>query len=292
MRVLITGAGGTVGAALSEALAARGDSVIGVTRDPAAPRDDAITWVAWDGVKAAVAEADAVVHLAGADVTAKRWTAARKAELRASRIDTARTLVEAIASSERKPRVLVSASAVGYYGPHGSEELDEDAPPGTDFLATLCRDWEAAAQGSGVRTVLFRMGVVLTREGGALPKMLRPFRLGLGGSIGRGRQWLSWVHFTDVTGAMIHAIDSDTVEGPLNLCAPEPLTNAAFTRALGGALRRPALLWVPPFVFRLQLGEGASVLTSGQRVLPRRTEALGYRFRFRDIDAALADLLR
>ena len=193
---------------------------------------------------------------------------------------------------ERKPRVLVSASAVGYYGPHGSDKLDEDAPPGTDFLATLCRDWEAAAQGSGVRTVLLRMGVVLAREGGALPKMLRPFRLGLGGSIGRGRQWLSWVHLADVTGAMIHAIDSDTVEGPLNLCAPEPLTNAAFTRALGSALHRPAPLRVPPFVFRLQLGEGASVLTGGQRVLPRRTEALGYRFRFRDVDAALADLLR
>lgn len=291
MHVLITGAGGTIGRALTRALIDRGDTVTGVSRTPARQKQNEVAWIGWDGVEEEVARADAVVHLAGAGVADHRWTAKFKAELRASRIDTARRLSAAIAAAPTKPKVFVSASAVGYYGDRGSDLLTESAPAGTDFLATLCRDWEAAVQGGGVRTVLLRSGVVLARDGGALSRMGRPFKLGLGGSIGRGRQWFSWVHIDDVVGAILHVIKTETLSGPINVVAPTPVTNADFSRALGRALHRPVFLRVPSAIFWLQLGEGAGVLASSQRVLSTRLEASGYAFRFPTIEAALADLV-
>ena len=291
VRVVVTGAGGTIGSALCRALLARGDTVTGISRGPAAQPAGGVAWVAWDGLAGAVAGADAVVHLAGADVTAKRWSAARKQELRDSRIATAQRITAAIRAGAAQPTVLVSASAVGYYGSRSEETLGESASPGSDFLAHLCRDWEDAAAASGVRTVQLRFGVILARHGGALPKLLLPFRLGLGGPIGRGRQFLSWVHIDDAVGAILHAIDTDSLAGAVNVVAPQALTNAHFSRTLARALHRPALLPLPPLLLRLRLGEGASVLTASQRALPERLTTTGYHFRYPALDAALRDLL-
>ena len=185
---------------------------------------------------------------------------------------------------------MISGSAVGYYGPRGDEPIDESGTPGEGFLADLCRDWETAAAGSGVRTVLARTGVVLAERSGALPKMAVPFRLGLGGRVGSGDQWISWIHLDDVVHLILHAIDSE-LEGPLNVTAPQPVTNRELTKALGRTLKRPTVLRVPSAVLRLQMGEGASVVTTGQRVLPAKAAKSGYAFRFADVDAGLADLI-
>ncbi len=291
MQVLITGASGTIGAALARALVARGDTVTGVSRTPGRQAGAPGSWIGWDGLAAAVASADAVVHLAGREVAGGRWSEACKRELRASRIDTARLLVDAIEAAARKPAVLVSSSAVGYYGPHGDEPIDESSPPGGDFLATLCRDWEAAVTAAPVRTVVLRSGVVLTREGGALPRLQLPFRFFLGGWIGSGRQWVSWIHIADEVGLILYALDHAHVRGALNATAPEPVTGKAFSKALGRAMHRPALVPVPAFLLRLQLGEGATVLTTGQRVIPRHASELGYPFQFPALADALADLV-
>jgi uncharacterized protein (TIGR01777 family) len=289
MQVLVTGASGLVGTALTRALRDRGDSVVAVSRTPA-DDEDGLRWVGWDGLAGAVDGSSAVVHLAGANIADKRWTPSRKIELRSSRVDTAQRIVDAIRIASNKPSVFVTASAVGYYGSRGAEPLSEDAAPGADFLAQLCQDWEAVAQDSRVRTVALRTGVVLSRDGGALPKLLIPFRLGLGGPIGRGRQYLAWVHIDDAVGIILHALDNEDVKGPLNVVGPESVTNAAFGRALGRALHRPALLPAPPFIFRLRLGEGASILTDSQRAVPTRTQQLGYTFRYPTVAAALAAL--
>ncbi len=289
MEILITGASGLIGTALTSALLSRGDSVVGVSRAPGRQTTE-IRWVSWDDLGDAVESADAVVHLAGADIAAKRWTSQRKALLRSSRIETTERVVQAIAAVASKPAVLVSMSAVGYYGSRDAEELRESSPPGDDFLAQLCRDWEEAAQGAGTRTVLLRMGVVLSRAGGALPKLALPFRFGVGGPIGRGRHFMAWVHVRDALGVILHAIDTESVEGPLNVVAPDAVTNAAFSKALGRALHRPSLLPVPPAVLWLKLGEGLSVLTASQRVLPEAAQASGYAFSFPSVGAALGDL--
>jgi hypothetical protein len=290
MQVLVTGASGLVGSALTRALRERGDTVVAVSRAPAADQDG-LRWVNWAGLADAVDGSNAVVHLAGANIADQRWTPARKTELRVSRIDSAQRLVDAVRVAANKPSVFVTASAVGYYGSRGSETLSEDAPPGADFLAQLCQDWEAVAQDSRLRTVALRNGVVLSRHGGALAKLLLPFRLGLGGPIGRGHQYFPWVHIDDAVGVALHAIDNEDVTGPLNVVGPQPVTSAAFSKALGRALHRPAVLPLPPLLFKLRLGEGASVLTASQRAVPTRTLQLGYRFRFSEIDAALADIL-
>ena len=291
MRVVVTGASGTIGGALAGALLARGDDVTGITRAPGAHGGGDIDWRSWDDLPAAIAEADAVVHLAGAGVADKRWSAARKRELRDSRIDTARRIVAAIGAAPDKPAVLVSGSAVGIYGSRGDELLTEQSAPGDDFLARLCVDWEAAAQGAGVRTVTLRTGVVLAREGGALAKLLLPFKLGAGGPIGRGRQYMAWIHRDDIVGLILHAIDTPSLEGPLNGVAPESVRNAAFGKALGAALRRPALMPTPPIALRLLLGERAGVLTASQRVSAARAQESGYAFRHAEIDGALRDLV-
>jgi len=288
MRVLVTGGAGLVGAPLCAALQAAGHGVTVVSREPGRVPGRA---VGWDGLGPAMVETDAVVNLAGESIAAGRWTAARRAAIRASRIEATRALVQAAAGSRERPAVLVSASAVGWYGPRGDEPLDEAAGPGTDFLARVCRDWEAEAQraeGLGMRVVRLRLGVVLAPDGGALGRMLLPFRAGLGGRLGSGRQWMSWVHRDDVVGLVLAALADASYAGPVNATAPTPVTNREFTAALARALHRPAVLPVPALALRLLLGEMATMLLTGQRVLPRVAEARGYRWRLPELSAALS----
>ena len=193
-----------------------------------------------------------------------------------------------------EPKVLINASAIGYYGPHGDELLDENSPPGVDFLAEACVDWEKAAraaEGHGIRVAVVRVGVVLDKEGGVLGQMLTPFKLGVGGPIGRGRQWVSWIHYADLIGLLLLALDNAAARGPLNGTVPNPVTNREFSNALGRALHRPAFLPTPAFALRVALGQVAMLATTGQRVVPRQAQALGYAFRFPTIDAALTDIL-
>ena len=292
MHVVITGASGLVGGALVNQLRQRGTSVIAVSRNPRAHTAlSGVNWTGWDGLTDAVSGAAGVVHLAGEGIVDQRWNKARKAALRDSRIDTTRQVVQAIQEAGEKPAVLVSASAIGYYGNQVERESTESAPAGDDFLAQLCVDWEAESQSAGVRTVNARFGIVMANEGGALPRLLFPFKLGLGGPIGLGRAWWSWIHLDDAVGAILYALEQNHVEGAINLTAPNPVRNSQFSSALGKALGRPALMPVPPLALKLALGEGASVLLASQRILPTRTLDLGYRFKFTDIDSALQDLV-
>ena len=282
MRVAVTGASGLIGTRLSSALRARGDEVVGISLRSGPPSPDAL------------ARCDAVVHLAGEEV-AQRWTDKARERIRSSRVDGTRGLVAAIAGAQPRPRALVSASAVGYYGPRGDERLDEDAAPGDDFLAQTCVDWEreaSAASEHGVRVVNVRTGVVLSKSGGALAKMLPPFRLGVGGPVAGGRQYLPWIHIDDLVGIYLAAVDNDDWSGPVNATAPEPVTNAEFSKALGRALHRPAIAPVPAFAIRLLYGDMAEIVTEGQRAIPARALQLGYTFAHPDLDEALADALR
>jgi uncharacterized protein (TIGR01777 family) len=306
MRVFVAGGSGMVGARLVRALHGRGDHVVLLTRRPDAVRQElgsACTVVAGDPVQPgpwaeAVDDCDAVVNLAGENLFNRRWNDAFKKQLRDSRALSTQNVVGALARKPTTgagvPKVLVNASATGYYGPHGDEELTEESPPGDDFLARLCVEWEQAArtaEGHGLRVAVVRIGVVLGRDAGAIPKMLTPFRLGVGGPIGSGRQWLSWVHHADIVGILLLALDNPAARGPVNGTTPQPVTNRDFAKALGRALHRPAFLPTPGFALKLGLGEVAEVLTAGQRVLPAKALALGYKFKFPDIDTALADVL-
>ena len=231
-----------------------------------------------------------VVNLAGAPV-AQRWTTAHRAEIRRTRIDLPRALLDRIARFQKVPSAYVSASAVGYYGTSETQTFVESSPPGDDFLARVCADWEQAAiraAGLGMRVALVRTGIVLGTDGGALPKILPPFRLGLGGRIGSGRQWMSWIHIEDQIGIYLHAIEGGA--GAYNATAPNPVTNAEFTENLASVLRRPAFLPVPAVALRAMLGEGATIALDGQRVLPERTLATGYRFRYTQLEPALRSL--
>ncbi len=300
MRVTLTGATGRIGAALVRALGARGDDVTVLSRSPARAREALgdVAAVAWDpGAGQAPAEAltgrDAVVHLAGEDV-AQRWTEDAKRRIRASRERGTRHLVDGLRAAGPRPRILVSSSAVGWYGPHGDEALDEDAPAGTDFLAEVCRTWEAEADRAselGLRVVKVRTGVVLDRQGGALSKMLPFFRLGIGGPVAGGRQYLAWIHLDDIVGIYLAALDGDEWSGPVNAAAPEPATNRAFSHALGRAVHRPALAPVPGFAVRVLYGDMAEIVTGGQRAIPRRALELGYEFRHPELDEALRSAL-
>jgi uncharacterized protein (TIGR01777 family) len=292
MRVTITGASGLIGSALTLALTGRGDSVVGVSRTPERQKGDAVTWVGWDAIGSISLSSDAIVHLAGADIAAKRWTDARKRELWDSRVATAVQVVQAIEASEPKPAVLVSASAVGYYGSRGAEELTETSAPGADFLAELCQAWEAEVQKSGIRSVSLRNGVVLSAKGGALKRLLMPFKLGLGGTIGSGDQYMSWIHVDDLIRMILFVIDSDVTSGAFNSTSPAPVTNREFSKALGSVLGRPVVLRVPNLLLRLRFGEGASALVSGQRALPRRAQELGFSFQHPNVDEALSTLLK
>lgn len=300
----MTGATGLIGSALVAALTGRGDTVVALTRDASKlssslrPEFDAVTWPLPDQTPpppSAIAGADAVVHLLGEPIS-QRWTPAVKERIRSSRVATTRNLVatlRAIDAGER-PKVLVSQSATGYYGPRGDEELPETAAAGDDFLAGVVKDWEAEAQAAapdGVRVVCTRTGVVLAPKGGALAKMLPPFRLGLGGPVGSGRQYLPWVHLEDVVGAVLYCLDNAAASGPVNLTAPAPATNREFSRALGRALHRPAVMPVPALALKLLYGEMSTIILTGQRAIPARLGELGYEFRQPDLEHALADVV-
>ncbi len=296
MHVVVSGSRGLVGSALVPLLTTGGHRVTRLVRGAAAGPDEA----AWDPMRrqmdaSRLDGADAVVHLAGENIAAGRWTPARKAEIRRSRVDGTRNLCEVLARLPRPPKVLVSASAIGLYGDRGAEVLTEESAPGTGFLTDVCREWEAAtepASRAGIRVVNLRFGMVLSPHGGALQKLLLPFRLGMGGRIGDGRQFTSWIALDDAVGVIHHALCEESVRGPVNAVAPGPVTNAEFTRTLARVLRRPTLLPVPAFAARLAFGEMAdALLLAGARVMPARLQASGYRFRFPDLESALRHLL-
>ncbi len=299
MRIAIAGGTGFVGGALVDELIARGDKVAVITRTPADAQrrwDGRVEAKLWNGRDpgpwvGAVDGADAVINLAGDSVAGGRWTPERKLVLIRSRVDSTRAVVAAIAAARVKPKVFVSASAVGYYGTSPGVECVESTPQGTDFLAALCGQWEreAAAARPHCRVVHARLAVVLGKGGGALAKMLTPFKLGLGGPLGSGRQPFPWISLADSAGALAFLASSPKADGPVNLCAPGTPTNAEFTKALGRALRRPAFLPAPAFAVKLALGEMSSMLLEGQDAVPARLPELGYAFRHPTLETALAE---
>jgi len=301
MNVTLTGATGLIGGAIVRALRARGDAVTVLSRDPERARAalgdvEAHAWLPLQ--EPAPAEAlsgrDAVVHLAGESV-AQRWTDESRRAIVDSREIGTRNLVTGIGAAEPRPAALVSASAVGYYGPRGDEPVTEDAGPGDDFLAGVCVAWEreaARAADHGLRVAMLRTGVALDQQGGALAKMLPFFRLGIGGPVAGGRQYMPWIHIDDLVGIYIAALDNETWSGPVNASAPEPVRNAAFSKALGRALHRPAVAPVPAFAIRLLYGDMAEIVTEGQRAVPALALEHGYAFTHPDLDEALADALR
>jgi uncharacterized protein (TIGR01777 family) len=297
IRVAISGGSGLVGTALGASLAAEGHRVQRlVRRPPAADREEVFWDPAAGRIDAAGLEgAHAVVNLAGENIAAGRWTTARKERIRSSRVDGTRLIAETLAALERPPRVLVNASAIGYYGDRGDEPLDETSSPGAGFLAENCVEWEAAtaaARRAGICVVWLRIGVVLTVAGGALPRMLTPFRLGLGGRIGSGRQFMSWITLEDLTRVIHRAVFEEALDGPVNAVAPGPVRNAEFTRTLGVVLRRPTLLPLPAWAVRLLLGEmGQELLLASTRVVPARLEAAGFVFRHAAAEPALRSVL-
>jgi uncharacterized protein len=301
MKILVTGSSGLVGTALGQTLAKAGHTVCRLVRPQSAAGEGANEGfaVAWNPATGelggAGVGADAVVNLAGASIADGRWTEQRKALLRTSRIDTTRALVNALAKMNARPSILVSASAIGYYGDRANETLTEESKPGTGFLAGLAQEWEAEAlkaEALGIRVVLARFGIILAREGGALPKMTMPFKFGAGGKLGSGRQWMSWVALEDVVGILRSAIESPSVRGAVNIVSPQPLQNAEFTKVLAKAMHRPSLFPAPAFALRLALGEMAdALLLSSQRVAPRALEKAGYRFLHSDLSAALKRLV-
>jgi uncharacterized protein (TIGR01777 family) len=295
MRITITGATGLIGSKLVAALQERGDEVTVLTRDPSKVRDlEAHAWdpAAGPAAAAALEGRDAVVHLAGEKID-QRWSGDVKRRIRESREQGTRNLVEGIRAVGERPGILLSASGVGYYGPRGDEPVPEDAPPGDDFLAGVCVAWEAEARKAGelgVRVVTFRQGVVLG-AGGALSKMLPFFKLGVGGPVAGGKQRLAWIHADDVVGMYLSALDDGRWSGPVNATAPEPPTNAAFSKSLGRAIHRPAALPVPGFAVRLLYGDMATIVVTGQNAVPQRATELGYRHRHPDLDQALKSAL-
>lgn len=305
LRVSVTGATGLIGPPLVDALRDRGAQVTVLSRDPvrAAARLNAggrpaVKAVAWDPLgEPAPAEAlegrDAIVHLAGENV-AQRWSERARRAIRESRVRGTRNLLAGLRRAEQRPRTLLSSSAIGYYGAHGEEPLDEGAPPGADFLAEVCAAWEqeaAKAAALGARVALVRTGVVLDPRGGALAKMLPPFRLGLGGPLAGGRQYMSWIHREDLIALMLAALGDERWDGPINATAPEPVSNREFSRALGRALGRPAVLPVPGAALRLRYGEMAGMLVEGARVVPAKALVLGYRFKYPRLREALRSAL-
>jgi uncharacterized protein len=296
MRVTVTGATGTIGRALVEELTGRGDEVTALSRDPARAGLGVET-LEWRDPKAepppadALRGRDAVVHLLG-ETIAQRWSDGARREIRESRVLSTRNLAAALSELPEadRPRTLVSQSASGYYGPRGDERLGEDAPAGSDWLATVVRDWEAAALAAPVRVVVTRTGVILAPGSGALAKMLPFFKLGIGGPVAGGKQYVPWVHLEDVVGAMVFLAQGGHA-GPVNVTAPEPATNKDFSRTLGRVLRRPAFAPVPSLAVKTLYGEMASIVTTGQRVVPERLIALGYAFRRPDLEAALRSVV-
>jgi hypothetical protein len=306
MRVTVTGATGLIGPHVIGALQRRGAQVSVLTRDSERARKrldeaglapvEAFDWdLLHDPAPAQALEGrDAVVHLAGENV-AQRWSASAKEAIRESRVTGTRNLLAGLRAAENAPGTLVSSSAIGYYGARGEEPLDEEAPPGSDFLAEVCVEWERESEKAsselGMRVVLVRTGVVLDKSGGALEKMLPPFRLGVGGPVAGGRQFISWIHRDDVVGMIVTALADDRWSGPVNATAPEPLSNRDFSHALGRALHRPAFLPVPGIALQLLYGEMAEIVTEGARVVPAKALVLGYEFLHPQLDEALSSAL-
>jgi hypothetical protein len=298
-KILVSGVSGPIGAALVPSLEASGARMARLMRPDSSVSPAATEIIRWDSAQPVAQEAvsgfDAVIHLAGESIVG-RWSAEKKTNIRDSRIVGTRNLAEALAQARTKPRVFVCSSAIGYYGDRGDEVLNEKSGAGTGFLAEVCREWEAATQpasAAGIRTVQIRTGVVLSPKGGALGKMLTPFKMGVGGRIGSGRQWMSWIDIADMVGAIQHILKNDMLQGPVNLVAPRPVTNAEFTRTLAAVLSRPAIFPLPKFAVKLAFGEmGETVLLGSQRVEPSQLAKSGYPFRFKDLRASLEGLLR
>lgn len=298
MKILITGGTGFIGRALSHDLQEAGHEVLILTRRKEYSAPPTIKVVTWSPPKLILTDImsgiDAIVNLAGESIFGRRWTKRQKDLIRSSRIDTTRAIVESIKNADQRPRLLISASAVGYYGPHGDEYVTEETPLGDDFLAKLAKDWEAEAlkaQELAVRVVLMRLGIVLEMDGGALPKMALPFKFFAGGPVGSGRQWFSWIHRDDVLGIIKFLLEDETISGAVNATAPNPVRNREFSSALGMALRRPSSFSVPGFLVRVALGEFGDVILQGQRVIPERLLNAGYQFKYPEINEALKAIL-
>ena len=292
MKIAVTGASGLIGSALRPVLQTAGHECVGLARTGAEPSWEPATGTVTPGALDGI---DAVVHLAGENIAGGRWSAARKRRIRDSRVEPTRRLSETLARLAAPPRVLMAASAIGYYGDRGDIAVDETAPVGTGFLPQVCQAWEAAtdpAREAGIRVVHLRTGIVLTPAGGALGKMLLPFKMGVGGVIGSGAQYMSWVALDDVLGATLFSLTNDTVNGPVNVVAPEPVTNREFTKTLGRVLGRPTIVPMPGFAARLAFGEMAdALLLEGARVHPVVLQDAGYRFGYPTLDGALRHVL-
>jgi uncharacterized protein len=294
-KVLVSGVSGPIGAALLPSLPASSWSVMRLVRGPAANENQ----ISWDPTRPispqAVSGFDAVIHLAGETIFG-HWTAAKKQNILHSRVEGTRNLAEALAQAEEKPKVFICGSAIGYYGNRGEEQLREESAPGTGFLAEVCQQWEEAtmpAVQADIRTAHLRTGIVLSPKGGALGAMLLPFKLGVGGRVGDGRQWQSWIHVQDLVGAIHHIMKNDLLQGPVNMVAPKPVRNTEFTKTLARVLSRPAILPMPAFAVRTVFGEmGQELLLSSQKVEPGKLISSGYPFRFRELQPALQALLR
>ena len=304
MRVLISGASGFIGSALVPSLESSGAEITGLSRGKSGANTTTKT-IPWDPAKPIAPESvsgfDAVIHLAGESIVG-RWTTSKKEKIRGSRVIGTRNLAQALArvknkdKDKDKPKVFICGSAVGYYGDRGDEPLNESSNPGTGFLPDVCREWEAATQpaaDAGIRTVQIRTGIVLSSKGGALAKMLTPFKMGVGGRIGNGRQWMSWIDIEDMVGAILHILNADNLRGPVNMVAPNPVTNSDFTKTLAAVLSRPAIFPMPAFAVKLAFGEmGETVLLGSQRVEPSQLIHNGYQFRFNNLQASLQNLLK
>jgi uncharacterized protein len=293
-RILVSGVSGPIGKALLPLLHSRGYDVVRLIRGPATGKDQ-IAWHPGEPVSPeAVSGFDAVIHLAGETIFGY-WGREKKARIRNSRVIGTRNLAEALAQAKPRPQIFICSSAIGYYGSRGDELLNEASDPGQDFLALVCRDWEAATKpaiDAGIRTAQIRTGVVLSSDGGALTKMLPPFKLGLGGRIGDGRQWMSWIDVQDMVGAILHILKTDLLQGPVNMVAPKPVTNAEFTKTLASVLRRPAVFPLPALVVKTLFGEmGDATLLASQRVEPVRLVGTGYPFAFSDLRSSLEHLI-
>lgn len=302
MRVLVTGATGLIGSALCDALLSRGDEVVGLTRDPdkARPKNPTVHWYAWQATAErppteALTGVDGVVNLIGEEIN-QRLTDQAKVRIRESRLVSTRNLLQGIQAAPSKPQVFIGQSAIGYYGDRGAKILDEESPPGDGFTADIPIDWETAerkAEGIVTRVVIFRTGLVISKRGGLLKQLLLPFKLGVGGPIAGGEQFMSWIHIDDEVGLLLWALDNDRVSGIVNATAPNPVTNRELSKALGRALHRPAFIPIPKFaVSALRGGELADAVAGGARVLPRRALDLGYEFRHPELDEALRSALR
>ena len=301
MRLILTGGTGFIGNALRESLVQKGHEVVVFTRQSARENQPGIRtrYSYWNPPGGGRWERelegmDGVINLAGEPIVGRRWTQEQKQKILESRVGTAQALVRAIRAAKKKPFFLLNASAVGYYGPHGDAEVTEKTPPGSDFLAETCKAWEAhalRAEELGIRVILIRIGIVLEKGGGALGKMLTPFRLGLGGPLGTGNQWMSWIHREDLIGLIRYLVEAKEARGAFNGTAPNPVRMKEFAKTLGAVLHRPAFFPVPGLMLKILLGEMADVLLKGQRVLPKRALEMGYSFKFPRLEEALKEIL-